>query len=451
MTMLPRGFVDSAGTTAGTNAVRKATGRLVPFLLVLYIVAWLDRVNVGFAALQMNRALGFSAAVYGFGAGVFFVSYALCEVPSNLVLYRVGARRWIARIMITWGLLSAAMMLVRGPMSFYGLRFLLGAAEAGFFPGIIFYLGNWFPRAERAKAMAGFTAAIPLSSVVGGPLAALLLSLHGSFGLAGWQWLFLMEGIPAVILGIAVLVYLPDGPADARWLTAEERAWLIHALQQEGEHVGGSHTLVDALAHPTVWRLAIVYCLGSIGSYGLTLWMPEILQGLSGLSNVVIGLISALPYVVAAIATVVVGGHSDRTRERRLHVAISCFVGGAGFAASAMLREPWLAMVALTVAAAGTMSRNGPFWALPSLFLHGRAAAGGIAFINTLGALGGFIGPYVIGLVKSASGSFTGGLLFLAAALTVSGIIALGLRGAPERADALMNRRRASAAPAPES
>ncbi len=422
----------------GASAVRKASRRLVPFLIVLYIVAWLDRVNVGFAALQMNRDLGFSAATYGFGAGVFFLSYALCEVPSNLVLYRVGARRWIARIMITWGVLSSAMLFVRGPTSFYVLRFLLGAAEAGFFPGIIFYLSNWFPRVDRAKALAGFTAAIPLSSVVGGPLAGLLLSFNGRLGLAGWQWLFLIEGVPAVVLGIVVLGYLPDEPGHAAWLEPQERSWLKRQLERENELPHGARhmDLRAVLQHRLVWRLGVAYFLGSAGSYGLTLWMPEILKGLSGLSNSLVGLVSALPYVAAAIATILVGRHSDRTRERRRHVAYACFVGALGFAASAVVRSPWLAVLALTVAAVGTLSRNGPFWALPTHFLSGQAAASGIAFINTLGALGGFTGPYAVGVVKNATGTFTGGLLFLAVALAGSGLLVLSLRGAPELADA---------------
>ncbi len=417
-------------STIGASAVQKATRRLVPFLLLLYVVAWLDRVNVGFAGLQMNRDLGFDSAVYGFGAGVFFLTYALCEVPSNLVLHRVGARRWIARIMVTWGILSIAMLLVRGRTSFYVLRCLLGAAEAGFFPGIIYYLGNWFPRAERAKAMAGFTAAIPLSSVIGGPLSGALLKLNGTFHLAGWQWLFLVEGIPAVILGAVVWRYLPDEPREARWLDANEREWLSNEIARERSGVTQrqNHSLAAALSDPIVWLLGVTYFLGSICSYGLTLWMPEILKGLSGLSNAFVGLISAFPYLVATVATILVGRHSDRTGERVRHVAISCFVGAFGFAIAAFLRSPWLGFAALTVAATGTFSRNGPFWALPTAFLSGRGAAGGIAFINTIGALGGFAGPYVIGVVKKATGYFTGGLLFLASALLAAGILILALR-----------------------
>ena len=413
------------------DAVRKATRRLVPFLLSLYVVAWLDRVNVGFAGLQMNRDLGFDAAVYGFGAGIFFIAYAACEVPSNLILHTVGARRWIARIMITWGLLSASMLLVHSRTSFYVLRCLLGAAEAGFFPGIIYYIGNWFPRVERARAMAGFTAAIPLSSVIGGPLSGALLGLNGVAHLAGWQWLFLVEGIPAVVLGLVVFRFLPDEPRDANWLSPAQRQALSDAIARERDTMPGARQPLTAVfKNPLVWVLGVAYFLGSICSYGLTLWMPEILKGLSGLSNALVGVISAVPYLIATIATLLVGRHSDRTGERVRHVAVTCFVGALGFGVSAVLHSPWFGFVALTVAAAGTFSRNGPFWALPSLFLAGQNAAAGIAFINTIGALGGFAGPYVIGVVKKATGSFTGGLLFLSGALLVAGMLALTMTSA---------------------
>jgi ACS family tartrate transporter-like MFS transporter len=410
-------------------AAKIAFRRLVPFLLVGYIVAWIDRVNVGFAALQMNHQLGFTPAVYGFGAGVFFIGYALFEVPSNLLLYRVGARRWFARIMITWGLLGSAMALVHGATSFYVLRFLLGVAEAGFFPGVIFYLGNWFPSSLRARAVAGFMTANPLSSAIGGPLAGLLLTLDSKMGLAGWQWLFLIEGIPAVVLGVVVLVYLPDTPADARWLSPEQRAALSERVRRE-DVAGKTHeaTLAGALRHPGVWRLGIIYCLGSVGSYGLILWLPEILKGWSGYSNVVVGFASAIPYIVAAIATVLIGVHSDRTHERRLHAGVPCLIATVGFLGSALVHSPWLGLVGITLAAVGVFGKNGPFWAIPREFLCGPAAAGGLALINTVGALGGFLGPYAVGLVRHFSGQFTGGLLVLAGSLLVSGLMTLTLR-----------------------
>jgi MFS transporter, ACS family, tartrate transporter len=412
----------------------KVTRRFLPFLFLLYIVCFLDRVNVGFAALKMNHDLGFSAAVYGFGAGVFFLGYALFEVPSNLILARVGARVWIARIMITWGLLAAAMMFVRGPLSFYGLRFLLGAAEAGFFPGIIYYLSRWFPAAERAKAVARFMVAIPLASVVGGPLSGALLSLRGHFGLAGWQWLFLLEGLPAVVLGFVVLAYLTDRPEEAAWLTPAERAWLSMRMSREHEECEQRHGLsvLQALSNGTVWQLGLLILLcASCGQYVLGLWLPQIVQGFSGLSDFMVGLVSAVPNLAAAVAMVMVGAHSDRSGERLLHIAASASVAAFGFLASAYLHSPVLIVLALSLAAAGLQSSHGPFWTLPSLFLSGRAAAGGIALINSLANLSGFVGPYVIGLLRGASGDFHSGLLLLALVPLAGATLALRLRGSP--------------------
>jgi ACS family tartrate transporter-like MFS transporter len=430
--------VDSAPTvhvdvTRERATLGKVTWRLIPFLLLLYVIAWLDRVNVGFAALQMNRDLGFSAAVYGFGAGVFFVGYALCEIPSNLVLARVGARRWIARIMITWGLISASMMFVRGETSFYILRFLLGVAEAGFLPGIIYYLSNWYPAAARARAVSWFMSAIPLTIVVGGPLAGFLLEMHGFLGLTGWQWLFLLEGAPAVILGIVVLFYLTDRPEQARWLSPEEREWLAARIGVEQSQATARHRvgLRQTFSHPTVWSLALIMFACQSGSYGLTLWIPQILKSLSGLSDLKVGMISAIPYAAAAIGMVVIGMHSDRTGERFLHIAVPSTIGAIGFTASAFLLSPVPGMIALTVAAIGDLGSRGPFWALPGRFLAGSASAAGIALINTVGSLGGFVGPYAVGLVKSATGGFTGGLLLLALLLLASAIGTMCLRRAP--------------------
>jgi len=410
----------------------KVTRRLIPFLLLLYVIAWLDRVNVGFAALQMNRDLGFSPAVYGFGAGVFFVGYALFEIPSNLILARVGARRWIARIMITWGLVSASMMFVRSETTFYALRFLLGVAEAGFLPGIIYYLTHWYPAAARARAVSWFMAAIPLSIVIGGPLTGLLLEMKGTLGLAGWQWLFLLEGVPAMILGVVVLFYLTDTPEQARWLDPEERTWLSARIRAEQSQAKSRHGvgLRQALLHPTVWQLALIMFACQSGSYGLTLWVPQILKGLSGLSDLHVGMISAIPYVCAAIGMVLIGTHSDRTGERFLHIAIPSTIGAIGFTASAFLLSPIPGMIALTIAAIGDLGSRGPFWSLPGRFLVGSASAGGIALINTIGSLGGFVGPYGVGLVKNATGEFTGGLLLLAFMLFASAIATLHLRRA---------------------
>ena len=412
------------------RTIAKVSARLVPFLIVCYFVAYLDRVNVSFAALTMNKDLGLSASAFGFGAGIFFLAYFLFEVPSNLFLERVGARKWIARIMFTWGLLSGGMAFIGGEMSFYVVRVLLGIAEAGFFPGIIFYLGSWFPAAQRARAISWFMTAIPISAVIGGPLSGALLGLNGQFGLAGWQWLFLLEGLPSVILGVAVLWYLTEKPADARWLTLEERGALDGALAREHAHrtARGHVSLRRMFAHPTVWELGAIYALASAGTYGMTLWLPQILKGVSTSSDFMIGVMSAVPNLVAAIAMVLVGRHSDRTGERCLHVAACALAAALGFAAAAYLANVWLALLALSVAAAGLNARYGPFWALPSMFLGEEAAAGGIAFINSFGAAAGFVAPYVIGLVRTATGSFRGGLLFLSAMLLASAYVAFALR-----------------------
>jgi ACS family tartrate transporter-like MFS transporter len=421
----------------GSATLAKVSRRLLPFLLLLYVVAWLDRVNIGFAALQMNADLGFSAAVYGFGAGIFFIGYALFEVPSNLILVRVGARLWIARIMITWGILSVAIMYVQGPMSFYVLRFLLGVAEAGFLPGIIYYLGNWYPAAERARAVSWFMLAIPLSTVIGGPLAGLILELDGWHGLTGWQWLFLLEGLPAVVLGFVVLVYLTDSPDKAEWLTSDERRWLSERVTAEQRATQTRHAvgIGAALAHPTVWLLGLIIFACQCGSYGLTLWIPQIVQGLSGLSVFAVSTISALPYVAASIGMILIGRSSDRSGERLLHIAIPSAIGALGFIASAYFASPVPAMIALTVAAVGDLSTRGPFWALPTRFLAGSAAAAGIGLINTFGSLGGFVGPYAVGIGRQVTGSFAGGLLFLALLLLLAAAAAVLLRGARALAD----------------
>ena len=409
--------------------VRKVTRRLVPFLFVLYVVCFLDRVNVGFAALQMNRDLGLSATAYGLGAGILFAGYALFEVPSNIILARVGARRWISRIAITWGLLSSAMMFVEGTYSFYALRFLLGVAEAGFFPGIIFYLGNWFPTRERARAISWFMTAIPISAVVGGPLSGALLGLNGRLGLAGWQWLFLLEGLPAVVLGVAALWFLTDRPSQATWLTADERSWLDTHLSHERAQRQAHHgvSLRGIFTHRTVWELGLIYSLGSVGTYGFALWLPQIIKSMSASSDFVIGLMSATPNLAAAIAMVLIGSHSDRTGERTLHVATCYVIAGLGFVVSAYLTSVWMALIGLSVAAIGVNGRFGPFWSLPSLFLTDEAAAGGIALINSLGATAGFVAPYTIGIVRDVTGSFRGGLLFLALMLFVGAYMAIGL------------------------
>ena len=431
----------SLTTSLEHSTTRAVTRRLVPFLFLLYVVCFLDRVNVGFAALQMNRDLGLSAAAYGLGAGILFIGYALFEIPSNVILARMGARRWIARIAITWGLLSSAMMFVTGPKSFYALRFLLGVAEAGFFPGIIFYLGTWFPAARRAWAISWFMTAIPMSAVIGGPVSGALLSLNGRLGLAGWQWLFLLEGLPSVILGVVAFFYLTDRPADARWLTLEQCEWLSDTLRSEQERNADRHAfgLRRALSLGIVWQLGLVYALGGIGTYGLALWLPQIVKGLSDVSDFQVGVITAAPSIVGVVAMVLVARHSDRTGERSVHVAACGLAAAVGFLASAYLDTPLYALIALGLAAAGVNARFGPFWAMPPVFLSNEAAAGGIALINSLGAISGFVAPYAVGIVRDMTGSFRGGLIFLALAMAASSVLALRLRRSSLLAPALQS------------
>jgi ACS family tartrate transporter-like MFS transporter len=417
--------------------MQRVTWRLLPFLLLLYIISWLDRVNVGFAKLQMNTDLGLSDTAYGFGAGIFFLAYAVCEIPSNLLLVRFGARRWIARIMITWGLISAGMMFVQGERSFYAMRLLLGAAEAGFLPGIVYYLSQWFPRARRAKAVSWFMIGIPLSIVFGGPLSGWLLGFEGHLGLHGWQWMFLAEGIPAVLLGFIVLVYLTEKPSDAQWLTADQRDWLSKAIEAEHVEAQARHrvSVGEVLRHPTVWLLAAIMFCCQTGSYGLTLWVPTIVKGLSGFSNIEVGMLSALPYIAAALGMVLIGRSSDRTGERFMHVAIPTAIGAAGFVATALFKSPIPALIALAIAAVGDYGTRGPFWALPGKFLTGGAAAAGIALINAMGAVGGFIGPSAVGYLKDVSGNFESGLFLLSGILLIGSLLTLVLRQSPTLKD----------------
>jgi MFS transporter, ACS family, tartrate transporter len=420
----------AAGSEVGRRTLRKVTWRLIPFMFLLYIVAYLDRVNVGFAALQMNKDLGLSDAVYGLGAGIFFIGYFLFEIPSNLILERVGARIWIARIMLTWGVISAAMMFVTGPVSFYVLRFLLGLAEAGFFPGMILYLTYWFPARERARRVAGFMAAIPFAGIIGSPLSGWLLTLDGFAGLRGWQILFLIEGIPAVILGIVVLFYMTDRPEHAGWLDSEERGWLRDALGRENrikaDH--GEYTTRQAMTDGKVWLLAFVYFGVVTSVYGVSLWLPLIIEDFSGLGDLLVGLLGALPYIAGAIGMVLFARHSDATGERRWHVAVATFIATVGLVLTGATGSPTFEMVALIIAALGIYSSLATFWSLPTAFLSGTAAAAGIALINSVGNLGGFVGPYAVGYIKGATGSFYAGLLFLAALILLAGLAALFVR-----------------------
>jgi MFS transporter, ACS family, tartrate transporter len=409
--------------------VRTLTWRLVTFLFLLYIVAYLDRINLGFAALQMQQRLGFTDAVYGFGAGVFFAGYFLFQVPSNLVLERVGARRWIAVLMILWGIISASMASVTGARSFYALRFLLGAAEAGFFPGVILYLKNWFPARARARTVARFMTAAPLSGVVGGPLSGALLGLHHKAGLSGWQWMFLLEGIPAIVLGAIVWAYLVDRPALAHWLSEEQREWLQQTLLAEANASPESESnALAAFRMGRIWILALVYCGLNTVSYGVSMWLPNLIKSLGGMSNFTIGVLSAIPYVAAAITMVFVGLSSDRSGERRWHTAVPALAGAIAIGLAGGTTSLATAVVLVSIAVVGVFSMMGPFWAMPTALLSATTAAAGIAFINSVGNLGGFFGPYIIGLVRTSTGQFRGGLLVVAAALAMSGALVLTIK-----------------------
>lgn len=407
--------------------IRKLTWRLVPFLFLLYVAAYLDRINVSFAALQMQRELHFNDAVYGFGAGLFFVGYFCFQVPSNVVLQRVGARRWIALLMIVWGFVSTSMLLVRTVMGFYGLRFLLGAAEAGFFPGVILYLRNWFPDSARARTVARFMTAAPIAGVIGSPVSGALLNLHQRWGLSGWQWLFLMEGFPAILLGIVVWIYLTDRAQEAQWLEERERTWLLHALEPKAQ-ANQEHSSTDAfvaLRDLRMWMLALVYFGLTTVMYGIGLWLPTLIHSVSGVGNFGIGVLSAIPYLAAAISMAMVGLHSDHTRERRWHTALPAFIGAAALVVVAYSTSVGLSVAAISVALLCAFSSMGPFWAMPTAVLSGTAAAVGIALINSVGNLGGFAGPWVIGAIKKATGTFQGGILVVAAGLAVAGAIVL--------------------------
>ena len=414
----------------GARTIAKVTRRLVPFTMLLFVLSYIDRANVGYAALQMNQDLGFSPTVYGLGAGIFFLGFFPFEIPSNLVLARVGARRWIARIMIVWGIVATAMALISGETSFYVMRFLLGAAEAGFLPGIIFYFGLWFPAEARAKALGLFMASTALSNIVGAPLAIGLLALDGWLGLRGWQLLFIFEGIPSIIVGFWVLSYMTDRPQEAGWLDNEERAWLTRKLAEESAAKAArtDTTLLRGLTDKRVLMItALCFCLVS-GNFGVVFWLPQIIKSFGDLSTAQIGGLTALPYVLAMIAMVWWGRHSDHTRERKWHLTAAALLGSFGLAASAAASTPTLSFIALCFATIGLWSMFGVFWAVPSDFLSGTAAAGGFALINSFGTLGGFCGPFLVGFVRTQTGSFSASLLALAGFVFCAAILAALLK-----------------------
>jgi ACS family tartrate transporter-like MFS transporter len=422
----PPGF-SAADSQLAQRARHRIARRLLPFLFILYVVAFLDRMNIGAAALQMPHDLGFSEAVLGFGAGIFFVGYLLLEIPGALIAERWSARRWIARIMISWGLMTLLMAFIHTARQFYLVRFLVGAAEAGFLPGVIVYLTHWFRYEDRAKAVAFFYAANPLSYVIGSPLAGLLLGVSW-LGMRGWRWLFIVEGLPAIILGFITIGYLTDWPEQAKWLPDDEKRWITTELKREKEakHSRRSYRIREALRHRDVILLTLCYFCAMTGSYGIAFWLPTIFKRLSGQSDFKVTLLAALPYVAAFITQQVNGWHSDHTRERRWHAAAPVFVCGLALALAVLCRASFGLSVGLFVVAGGSFYGFQPvFWTVPTLFLSESAAAASIGMINALGNLGGFAGPIVMGYLAHRTHSFSPGLLYLVASLFASGILML--------------------------
>ena len=408
------------------RTLRHVSMRIVPLVMVLYFIAYLDRINLGFAALSMKGELGLTSSVFGFGAGIFFWGYFLFEVPSNIALNKVGARIWIARIMVTWGIVAGAMAFVRGETSFYIMRFLLGAAEAGFFPGIILYLNYWFPATHRASVIALFMAAAPISTAIGSPISAGLLQLHGAWGFSGWQWLFVIEAIPAILFGVFVFFYLTDRPEDAKWLRDDEREWLVGVMANELKRKAplAKHSILSGLSSPRVLVLALVYFGTSAGLYTLGIWAPLLIKQM-GASVMEIGVLNAIPPIVSVVAMILWSRHSDRTKERSWHVVIACLVAAVGLVLAAGVRSLPGIVFALVIVNIGISSAKPPLWSMPTVFLSGGAAATGIATINSIGNLGGFAGPAMIGWVKTHTGSFTGGLYFVAGLLVLSCVLTL--------------------------
>lgn len=418
--------VPAVGDVA-TRARHRIARRLLPFLFILYVIAFLDRMNIGAAALQMPHDLGFTESVVGLGAGIFFFGYFLLEIPGALIAERWSARRWIARIMISWGMMTALMAFIHTARQFYLVRFLVGAAEAGFLPGVIVYLTHWFRYEDRAKAVAFFYAANPLSYVIGSPLAGVLMGLTW-LGMRGWRWLFIIEGIPAIIFGVITIWYLTDWPAQAKWLPDQERDWITNELQREKQAKKRSYGTWEALRHRDVLLLTFCYFGAMTGAYGIAFWLPTILKRLSGQSDLRVTLMAALPYVVAFVAQQVNGWHSDRTRERRWHAALPVLVCGLALAFAVLYRENLIVALTLFVVAGGSFYGFQPvFWAVPTLFLSESAAAASIGLINAVGNLGGFAGPMVMGYLVNRTHSFSAGLLYLVGSLFVSAILMLAV------------------------
>jgi ACS family tartrate transporter-like MFS transporter len=414
-------MISEADRTESDRILARAAWRLIPFMCLLYVVSFLDRVNIGFAALTMNADLGFSPRIFGFASGIFFLGYFLFEVPSNLALQKVGARRWMCRICVTWGALSMLTAFARNPLEFCILRFLLGAAEAGLYPGMVLYMTYWFPQSTRARFIALFLAAVPASNVIGGPISGWLLGFD-ALGLKGWQWMLVLEGIPSLVFGALTLLVLPDRPATAKWLTQHEKD--IIAARLAAEPPGALHGLKELLLDKRIWILMIPDFSIVIGLYGLTLWLPQMISGM-GYSHIQTGFIVALPFVLAMAAMVLVGLSSDRRGERPWHVAASAFAGAVGMAGAGLLTHDVAVILCFCLAASGIYAALAVFWTLPTALLRGTAAAAGLALLNSFSNLGGFFGPYVLGWFKEQTGSYTGGMIFLSGMLVLAGVSVL--------------------------
>lgn len=429
--MAPTATLDSAQADALPERTRRRiTMRLAPFLFVLYILNYLDRVNVSFASLQMTGELHFSNSVFGFGAGIFFFGYVILEIPGSVIVERWSARKWIARIMISWGIVAVAMGFIETATQFYWLRFLLGAAEAGFFPGILVYLSHWFRQEDRAKAIALFMSAVPVATIIGAPISGLLLEVEWR-GYAGWRWMFILEGLPAVVFGVVTIFYLTDRPEQAKWLREDERGWIVNELARERatKLAQGHVSIWQAIRQRDVLLLALAYFGMVCGLYGFNFWLPTIVKQLSGLSNFVSILITAIPYCVGLAAMLIIGWSSDRSGERRWHTAAPMLIGGIGLLAGALMQDFVVAAIALfCVGAIGIFGHFPGFWATTYARYTGVAAAAAIALINSLGNLGGFAGPYVIGYLNEASGSFVGGILYLSVCAVIAAGCILALR-----------------------
>jgi D-galactonate transporter len=427
---MPSGVSTPDLDAVGTRARRRISLRVIPYVFLLYIVAFLDRVNVGYAALQMAGDLGFSAEVFGFGAGIFFFGYVILEIPGSIIVERWSARKWIARIMISWGILAIMMAFVKTSTQFYWVRFLLGAAEAGFFPGLIVYLSHWFRYEDRAKAVAMFMAAIPVSNLIGSPISGLLLGVHW-LNQPGWRWLFIVEGIPAVILGFVTIYYLTDWPREAKWLPEDEKQWIIRELEREKQARKAVRqiSMLQALRHRDVLLLVGAYFFATVGFYGLNIWMPTLIKQASGWSDLKVTLVAMVPHLAGLVSLLAIGASSDRTGERKWHAAGAMLLGAAGYVLVVFAGgNPLLVVAAFCVVAAGADGYFPGFWPLPTAFLTESAAAASIGLINSFGNLGGFVGPYILGYVRTATNSFNIGLALLAASMVLGALCVLSVR-----------------------